>query len=59
VEGELLRDNDSDDLQFSDQEHTICAHYEMEWKFSGMRGIDIQKCKACGYEKWHYEDAHG
>lgn len=36
-----------------------CEHMYMERVDNPPRGVEIQKCKDCGYESWHHEDSHG
>ena len=37
-----------------------CSHPVMECApDKQVKNVFIQRCSACGYEQWHYEDAHG
>lgn len=36
-----------------------CEHTQMEMKPTELKNVHIQRCVNCGFEHWHYEDAHG
>ena len=50
---------DNKETKFYGLNEESCSHYEMEWQFPYVPSVTINRCKDCGYESWHYEDAHG
>ncbi len=36
-----------------------CSHKVIEILDSELKHVSIQRCTLCGWERWHYDDAHG